>query len=83
MRVTKERDGKKGIIMRWVSNRRLPWWLSGKESACQYRRCGFDPWVGKIPWIRNGKSFQYSCLGNPRHRRAWWATVHEVMKNQT
>ena len=27
----------------------------GKESACQYRRhkrCGFDPWVGKIPWKR-------------------------------
>ena len=25
----------------------------GKESACQcrrYRRCGLDPWVGKIPW---------------------------------
>ena len=26
----------------------LPWWLSGKESACQWRRHGFDPWVGKI-----------------------------------
>ena len=23
--------------------------LSGKESACRCRRCGFDPWVGKIP----------------------------------
>ena len=20
----------------------LPWWLSGKESTCQCRRCGFD-----------------------------------------
>ena len=33
----------------------LPWWLSGKESACQCRRCkrcGFSPWVGKIPWRR-------------------------------
>ena len=31
---------------------RLPRWLSGKESACQYRSCrrhGFNPWVGKIP----------------------------------
>ena len=28
---------------------RLSWWLSGKESACQYRRCGFDPWSRKIP----------------------------------
>ena len=34
---------------------RLPQWLSGKESACQCRRCerrGFYPWVGKIPWRR-------------------------------
>ena len=30
----------------------LPWWLSGKESACQSRRNGFDSWVGKIPWRR-------------------------------
>jgi hypothetical protein len=27
----------------------LPWWLSGKESSCKCRRCGFDPWVMKIP----------------------------------
>ena len=27
----------------------LPWWLSGKESACQCRRTGFSPWAGKIP----------------------------------
>ena len=33
----------------------LPWWLSAKEPACQYRRCkgrGFHPWVRKIPWRR-------------------------------
>ena len=27
----------------------------GKEPACQcrrYKRCGFNPWVGKIPWGR-------------------------------
>jgi len=30
----------------------LPWWLSGKESTCQCRNSGFDPWVGKIPWRR-------------------------------
>ena len=27
----------------------LPWWLSSKESACQCRRHGFDPWSRKIP----------------------------------
>ena len=23
---------------------------TGKESACQHRRPGFNPWFGKIPW---------------------------------
>ena len=27
----------------------LPWWLSGKVSACQCRKHGFNPWPGKIP----------------------------------
>ena len=26
----------------------------------------------------NGKSVQYSCLGNPMDRGAWWSTVHGV-----
>ena len=30
----------------------LLWWVGGKESACQCRRLGFDPWIGKIPWRR-------------------------------
>ena len=33
---------------------RLPWWLRGKESACQCRRCRVNPWIGKVPWRRNG-----------------------------
>ena len=32
-----------------VNPRGLPWWLSGEEPACQCKRFGFDPWVGKIP----------------------------------
>ena len=28
---------------------RLPWWCSGKESACQFWRLEFDPWIRKIP----------------------------------
>ena len=27
----------------------LSWWLSDKESACQFRRYWFGSWVGKIP----------------------------------
>ena len=36
-------------------------WLSGKESACQCRRCRFDPWVRKILWSRKCHPFEYSC----------------------
>ena len=28
----------------------LPWWLSGKESTCQYRRHWFDPRSGRIAY---------------------------------
>ena len=30
----------------------FPRCLSGKESACQCRRYGFDPWVRNTPWRR-------------------------------
>ena len=30
----------------------LCWWLSGKESTYQWKKHGFDAWVGKIPWRR-------------------------------
>ena len=30
----------------------LPKRLSGKESTCQYRKLGFDPWIEEIPWRR-------------------------------
>ena len=49
-----------------------------KESACQcrrHKRCGFDPWVKKIPCEGNGNPLQYSCLENPMDRGIWRATV--------
>ena len=30
----------------------LPWWLSGKQSACQHRRHGFDPLSGRSHMLR-------------------------------
>ena len=45
----------------------LPRWLSGKESACQCRRCnrhGFNPWVGIIPWRRKWQPSPVFLLGN-------------------
>ena len=31
----------------------------------------------------NGNPLQYSCLGNPMDRGAWWATVDGVANSQT
>jgi len=56
----------------------LRWWLSSTESACQFKRRRFNPWVEKIPWRR-----KWQPTGNPMDRRAWWATVHGVTKSRT
>ena len=53
---------------------------SGKEPACQCRRCRFDPWVRKIPEEGHVNPFQYPCLGNPMDKGAWQAIVHGVSK---
>ena len=69
----------------------FPRWLSGKESSCQFmrhRRCGFDPWVRKIPRRRKwqptsvffpGESHGQSLAGYSQSigsQRIWhdWAT---------
>ena len=31
----------------------------------------------------NGNPLQYSCLGNPVGRGAWWAAVHRVAQSRT
>ena len=41
---------------------------------------GLVPGLGRTPGEGNGKPLQYSCLGNPMDRGAWWATVHGVTK---
>ena len=59
---------------------------SGKEPTyqCSRRnRCGFYPWVGKIPWRGHGDPLQYFCLENPMDRGAWQAAVPRVAKSQT
>ena len=52
----------------------LPRQHRGKESACQLQ----ETWEGtalRSPGGGNGNPFQDSCLENPTHRGAWWATV--------
>ena len=58
--------------------RGLPWWLSGKELPANAYETSAIPGSGRSPEEGNGNPLQYSCLGNPIDRRAWWATVHGV-----
>ena len=42
--------------------------------------------VRSLDWedpLEKGTVLQYSCLENSMERRAWWATVYGVTKNQT
>ena len=48
----------------------LPWWLSSKETACQCRRFGFNPWVRKIPWRRKWQPSPVSLLGKSHGQRS-------------
>ena len=41
---------------------------------------GSIPGWGRSPGEGNGYPFQYSCLGNPVDRGAWWPTVHGFAK---
>ena len=37
------------FLLRNKKSRGLPRWLSCERICLQWRRCGFEPWVGKIP----------------------------------
>ena len=61
----------------------LPWWLSGKESACNAGDTGSITELGRSPGEGNDNPLQYSCLGNPMDRGAWRAAVHEASESWT
>ena len=43
----------------------------GKESACQFRRHRFNPWVGKILWSREWKPALVFLSGESMNRGGW------------
>ena len=61
----------------------LPWWLSGKESACSAEDLGSIPGSGSSPEEEHGNALQHFCLGNSMDRGALQATVHHVPKSWT
>ena len=50
----------------------LPKWHSGKETCRRLKRCGFDPWVRKIPWRRKWPPTPVLLLMTP------WTAAHQA-----
>ena len=48
----------------------LPWWLRWQRIRLQYRRPGFNPWVGKIPWRRGWLPTPVSLSGEFHGQRS-------------
>ena len=46
-----------------------------KKSVCNAEDLGSIPGLGRSPGEGHGNSLQYSRLGNPKDRGAWWAPV--------
>ena len=45
-------------------------------SAGDIRDSGWIPGSERSPGGGHGNPLQYSCVENPVHRKAWWATIH-------
>ena len=51
-------------------------------NAGNIRDVGLIPGSGRSSGGGHGNPLHYSCLENPMHRGAWWATVHRIAKSQ-
>ena len=49
-----------------------------KNPVANAKATGSIPGSGRSRGEGNGNPLQYSCLGNPMDRGAWWAIVHRV-----
>ena len=57
-----------------------------KTLPANIRATGDMGWIselGKSSGGGSGNPLQYSCLGNPMDKGAWWATVHGIANSWT
>ena len=78
---TKERYSQTWQLMLWLANTYIIDWSFPCDSIVRNPPAneggeGSIPGSGRSPEEGNGNPLQYSCLGNPMDRGAWWATVH-------
>ena len=63
--------------------RRFPRRLSARKSACECRRCGFDPWVGNILWRRKWQPTPVFLPGESHRQEPDGSMVLGVTKQDT
>ena len=68
----------------WFSTQHkgLPRWCTGKESACRYRRHGFDPCVRKIPLVVCSSILAQKIPWTEEPDRLWSMGSQRVGNNQ-
>ena len=66
------------VLIKWQTLLKNPPAYAGDA-----RDTGSIPGSGRSPGGGNGNPLQYSCLGNPIDRGAWWAAVHGVAESDT
>ena len=65
-------------ICHHISTRGFPGGSAVKNPPANAGEAGSVPGSGRCPGGGNGKPLQYSCLGNPMDRGAFWATIYGV-----
>ena len=83
-----ERVGGKHKSAFWLYHELCSYWgfpggSVGKNQHVNAGDTGLIPGSGRYPGVGNGTPLQFSCLGNPMGRGAWWATVHGTTESDT
>ena len=78
-------SGAQKVIQLYIGRQIDRWASPGGAVVKSLPATGMDltPESGRSPGGGNGNPLQYSCLGNPMERGAWWAIEHVVTKRQT
>ena len=72
-----------GNLLQYMLTKTFPGGSVVKNLPANVEDSGSIPESGRLTGEENGNPLQYSCLGNPMDRGAWWATVHGVAKSWT
>ena len=75
-----------GIVLFFLRLSNISFWASQvaqwlKNLPANAGDTGLIPGLGRSPGEGNGNTVQYSSLGNPMDRAAWWAIVHAVTES--